>query len=109
MKSLMIRIQRDCSINGHRVWMARMIGGNQQVAKINIEWQDISVCQRIPEDNMINIRDQDMLLFIQALNLALIDAGLKIDESKTAGELEATKKHLEDMRKHVDKLINALV
>lgn len=56
----------------------------------------------------IELRYEFAQEFLQSMVNGLIEHGVRPNNDKTAGELEATKKHLKDMQEIVNRLLNQL-
>lgn len=78
------------------------------VAKpVNLEFTEVSRSFMLPEPT-IEISYIDSQSFLQSLVNELIRVGVRPDSDRTAGELEATKTHLKDCQKFIDRLLNQL-
>lgn len=99
-----VHISADPQFDGIKIWFVDRSDGHQQVAQpVNLTFEEYAEGAVIPPTLTLNrwIADE----FLQAMAEALDKRGVKVEnEHKVHGQLEATKYHLEDMRKIALKL-----
>lgn len=104
-------IIRDHYISaGYGIWFMKDVGQNQvQVCKpLKLEFNEPHEdCFALPEPT-IQIPFRDAQPFLQSMINALVEMGVRSNNDRTAGELEATKKHLQDLQNHISGLMNLL-
>jgi len=64
------------------------------------QMQEIKDCEEIPDEFIMKVPDHLSLIFLKKFAEAIDEQGIKTDmDAKIEGTLEATKYHLEDLRK----------
>lgn len=94
--------------NSTGIWFYEQQGNRNLLAKqMKLEYTEVPECFMLPEPTLeiSNMHSQE---FLQSLVNALIEQGLRPNNDKAAGELEATKKHLKDLQDTMSKLFNLL-
>ena len=93
--------------DAYGLWFIRQDpGGRYSVAKpVNMEFESKTEGAWLLPDPTIQLRPEEAVGFFQGIKEGMIEAGLAHSDEKIAGELEATKKHLEDMRLQMHKLL----
>jgi hypothetical protein len=84
---------------GYNIWLTQETGSGYRVAKpVIIEFGDAQDGAFMLPDPTLFLRPEEFTTLRQSLNDELIANGMMKDPVRLVGELEATKKHLEDMR-----------
>lgn len=85
-------------VAAYGIWFFNDSNKKHTVAKpLTLEFTEISEHYMLPEPTL-TISMQHAQPLLQSLVNALIKEGIRPDNDRTAGELEATKKHLQDLQ-----------
>lgn len=95
---------------GYGLWIMQENGKNEVlVAKpIELEFGDPKPDAFMLPEPTLYIPYVGAQSFLQSMINALVEQGLSPSNDKTAGELEATKKHLQDLQKQISGLMDLL-
>ena len=84
------------------LWFLTEKDGRKYLAKpIAFEFEEVSEAFMLPDPTMEFSNQGDVRNFLQGLSDGLNNNGFKSDNERVHGELDATKVHLDDMRKLV--------
>jgi hypothetical protein len=93
---------------GYGIWIIDDQNKEHSIAKpVELVFEKHQDSWMMPEPTL-EIGYQYAQPFLQSLINTLVDAGIKPDNDKIAGQYEATKEHLRDLQKLVDRLLNQL-
>lgn len=105
MKTIIHRLDHRA---GYGIWFYEEKGNQKYVADpCNLTFREVPETFHLPEPTL-EISDVYAQGFLQSLINSLVEQGVRSDNDRVAGELEATKKHLKDLQDIVSNLLYKL-
>jgi hypothetical protein len=106
-------IKQEVSRSGVGIWLIKDQGNGTYLqakpAKLELETKHDSFWLGEPT---FHIRHEDATALLQSIIDELVNMGIRPNNDRTEGELSATKKHLQDVQKYLDRqmdVVNRLI